>query len=81
MASFGLEDLFVFDVLFFFKLHIFLANTTISVFPVDFLFLFTLSVLNASFEGSHTLAELGVHLVNVGLNMVGTEGAESDKHI
>jgi hypothetical protein len=81
MASLDLEHLLVLDVLLFFKFFIFLSDTAVGVFPVDFLLLFTLGSLNASLEGSHTLAELGMHLVNVGLDVVGAESAEPYEHI
>jgi len=79
--SFGLEHLFVLQVFLFLELLVLEADTTVSVLPVDFSFLFTFGVLDASLEGGDTLAELRMHLVNVGLDVVGAERAEVYHHV
>lgn len=79
--SFGLEHLFVLQVFLFLQLLVLEADTTVSVLPVDFSFLLTFGVLDASLEGGDTLAELRMHLVNVGLDVVGAERAEVYHHV
>jgi hypothetical protein len=79
--SFGLEHLFVLQVFLFFELLVLETDTSVSVLPVDFSFLLTFGVLDASLEGGDTLAELRMHLVNVGLDVVGAERTEVDHHV